>query len=66
MSLPYTTSLVIIHTGTNYVHQNQPKDIAFAKTFTKKQPKIPSLLACYRGTRRTLFSEQKSMRQTRY
>ena len=66
MSLPYITSLAIIHSGTNYVHQNQPKDIAFAKTFTKKQPKIPSLLTYYRGTRRTLFGEQKSMPQTRY
>ena len=28
--------------------------------------KLPSLLACYQGARRTLFSAQKLMKQTRY
>ena len=49
ISVQHTTSLLIIHCGTNNVDQNQPEDIAvgimkIAKTFTSKHQKINTII----------------------
>ena len=49
ISLQHTTSLLIIHCGTNNVDQNQPEDTAVGimktdKTFTSKHQKINTII----------------------
>ena len=49
ISLQYTTSFLVIHCDTNNLDQNQPEDIAvgiikIARTFSKKHPKINTII----------------------
>ena len=53
--------------------RSQPEDIAvgvmkIAETYLRRiiRKQLPSLLACYQGTRHTIFGEQKSMKQKKY
>ena len=64
---------MIIHCGTNNVDQSQLEDMAvggmkIAETFMKNHPKTTIIITGMlpREERHTLFSGQKSMKQTTY